>query len=120
MPLVLEFRPDDGGTYELAIEELLTTVTGAGLADTFDACVARVQAEWTAWLAGIPAAPARHSRAAEMAMYVNWSAVVAASGLNRRPTMLMSKNWMTQCWSWDHCFNAMALRGSIPTWRGTS
>jgi glycogen debranching enzyme len=23
--------------------------------------------------------------------------------------MLMSKNWMTAVWSWDHCFNAMAL-----------
>jgi glycogen debranching enzyme len=23
--------------------------------------------------------------------------------------MLMSKNWMTSVWSWDHCFNAMAL-----------
>jgi glycogen debranching enzyme len=23
--------------------------------------------------------------------------------------MYMSKNWMTNIWSWDHCFNAMAL-----------
>jgi glycogen debranching enzyme len=23
--------------------------------------------------------------------------------------MLMSKNWLTAVWSWDHCFNAMAL-----------
>jgi putative isomerase len=25
--------------------------------------------------------------------------------------MYMSKNWMTNVWSWDHCFNAMALTG---------
>ena len=23
--------------------------------------------------------------------------------------MYMSKNWMTNIWSWDNCFNAMAL-----------
>lgn len=35
-------------------------------------------------------------------MYVNWSAVVAPAGLHRRPTMIMSRNVMNQCWSWDH------------------
>jgi hypothetical protein len=28
--------------------------------------------------------------------------------------MLMSKNWMTALWSWDHCFNALALRHGDP------
>ncbi len=28
--------------------------------------------------------------------------------------MLMSKNWMNAVWSWDHCFNAMALIESEP------
>jgi glycogen debranching enzyme len=26
----------------------------------------------------------------------------------------MSKNWMTDIWSWDHCFNAMALARELP------
>jgi glycogen debranching enzyme len=26
--------------------------------------------------------------------------------------MYMSKNWMTKTWSWDHCFNAIALTAS--------
>jgi glycogen debranching enzyme len=30
-------------------------------------------------------------------------------GFLDRPAMLMSKNWMANVWSWDHCFNAMAL-----------
>jgi putative isomerase len=29
--------------------------------------------------------------------------------------MLMSKNWMTFVWSWDHAFNAMATSLSNPT-----
>jgi len=28
--------------------------------------------------------------------------------------MLMSKNWMNAVWSWDHCFNAMALIQLMP------
>ncbi|HOV69926.1 MAG TPA: trehalase family glycosidase, partial [Clostridia bacterium] len=28
--------------------------------------------------------------------------------------MYMSKNWMDNVWSWDHCFNALALSGSMP------
>ena len=26
-----------------------------------------------------------------------------------RPAIYMSKNWMTNIWSWDHCFVALAL-----------
>ena len=44
-----------------------------------------------------------------MAAYVNWSCVVAPEGILTRPTMFMSKNWMDNVWSWDHCFNALAL-----------
>ena len=29
--------------------------------------------------------------------------------------MYMSKNWMTSVWSWDHCFNAMALCRDHPS-----
>jgi glycogen debranching enzyme len=43
-----------------------------------------------------------------MAMWVNYESTVAPRGNFKRPTILMSKNWMTACWSWDHCFNAMA------------
>ena len=114
VPLVLEFAGDGGGLYEAALEELLSTPTGAGAHGTFDACVAHVATEWQAWRAGLPAAPARYRDAAELAMYVNWASVVAPFGQNRRPTVLMSKNWMTQCWSWDHCFNAMALARQDP------
>jgi hypothetical protein len=45
----------------------------------------------------------------DLAAYVNWSSVVGPAGRLERPTMYMSKNWMTKTWSWDHCFNAIAL-----------
>ena len=28
--------------------------------------------------------------------------------------MLMSKNWMTSVWSWDHCFNSIMLSYHLP------
>ena len=52
--------------------------------------------------------------AAELAAYVLWSTTVDPGGLLRRLTVLMSKHWMDKVWSWDHCFNALALAASEP------
>ncbi|GAA2599851.1 trehalase family glycosidase [Winogradskya consettensis] len=61
-------------------------------------------------------APWRSERtpAAELAAYVVWSATVAPSGFVTRPAVLMSKHWMDKVWSWDHCFNAIALAAGDP------
>ena len=37
-----------------------------------------------------------------------------ASGFLKRETMYMSKNWMCNVYSWDHCFNAIALAQRDP------
>ena len=55
-----------------------------------------------------------YREAAELAAYVNWSAIVAPSGNFKRPAMLMSKNWMHNLWTWDNCFNALALANADP------
>ncbi|MGW7168525.1 amylo-alpha-1,6-glucosidase [Streptomyces sp. NPDC054884] len=52
--------------------------------------------------------------AAELASYVVWSATVLPAGLVTRPAVLMSKHWMDKVWSWDHCFNALALASGCP------
>lgn len=95
--------------FEIAIEECRSTPLFAGLDRSFDHCRRDVEAEWNAWTDTTPSVPDWCAKAAELAMYVNWSAVVAPCGNLRRNTMLMSKNWMNQCWSWDHAFNAIAL-----------
>ena len=59
--------------------------------------------------------------AAELAAYVLWSATVRPAGFLTDPAVLMSKHWMDKVWSWDHCFNALALAaGASPNWPGTS
>ncbi|MFG1812062.1 amylo-alpha-1,6-glucosidase [Streptomyces sp. NPDC049040] len=58
--------------------------------------------------------PASRAAAAELAAYVLWSATVRPAGFLRRPAVLMSKHWMDKVWSWDHCFNALALAPGLP------
>jgi hypothetical protein len=52
--------------------------------------------------------------AAELAAYVLWSTTVNPRGFLTRPSVLMSKHWMDKVWSWDHCFNALALAEGEP------
>jgi hypothetical protein len=68
----------------------------------------------TAFTAALPVVPAKLKSARTLAGYVLWSALVEPSGHLRREGMLMSKNWMVNIWSWDHCFNAIALAPAHP------
>jgi len=68
-----------------------------------------VKEEYQAWLERMPEVPEAYAGARELAGYINWSCVVAPEGRLTRSAMLMSKNWMNSLWSWDNCFNAMAL-----------
>ncbi|GAA2608390.1 amylo-alpha-1,6-glucosidase [Paractinoplanes durhamensis] len=74
----------------------------AGPVEDLDAVAADADADFAAW-------QARHGGPHRLAAFVTWAAMVPAGGMLRRESMLMSKNRMTNIWSWDHCFNAMAL-----------
>ena len=45
----------------------------------------------------------------DMAAYILYSIVVHPLGILSKYAMYMSKNWMTNIWSWDNCFNAIGL-----------
>ena len=89
--LAFDALPGENGRFEVVIEELVSTARRLGLQDSFEAVHQRVAAEWAAWLARKPWVSPRYRKAAELAMYVNWSAAVAPSGMNQRTTLLMSK-----------------------------
>ncbi|MEV4313648.1 trehalase family glycosidase [Actinocrispum sp. NPDC049592] len=104
----------DGGEWELALEELTTTRQRFAARATFPEVVAasrRAVAEFTDTVA-----PWRSDRtpAAGLACYLLWSSTVDPSGFVGRPAVLMSKHWMDKVWSWDHCFNALALAPGAP------
>lgn len=47
----------------------------------------------------------------KLAAYITWSSIVRPEGYLKRPTMWASNNNFLGAWSWDHCFNALALAG---------
>jgi glycogen debranching enzyme len=113
--LTIDLLPEPGtGTAECAIDEYVTSWTATDDDRTFEECLAEVKAEFQAWLDSMATVPERYAEAREIAAYIDWSCVVAPSGHLTRPAMYMSKNWMTGIWSWDHCFNAIALAYKNP------
>ncbi|MEV4516827.1 trehalase family glycosidase [Dactylosporangium sp. NPDC049525] len=105
---------DGDQPWELAIEEFDSARPSYRPGRTFDEVVKAAEGEFTAFVEAV--APWRSARtpAAELAAYVLWSASVRPAGFVTRPAVLMSKHWMDKVWSWDHCFNALALADGLP------
>lgn len=106
----VEFGGD--GEWEAVLEEIGTAAPPFVASRTFDALARRRAAEFAEYserMAG-PGADATALKAA----YVMWSATVSPAGFVGREAVLMSKHWMDKVWSWDHCFNAIALAPADP------
>ncbi|MFJ4979510.1 amylo-alpha-1,6-glucosidase [Streptomyces coeruleorubidus] len=103
----------DGG-WEIAVEEVDTARPPYVSSAAFGEIVASARGAFADFVEAV--APWRSSAtpAAELAAYVLWSATVRPTGLVSRPAVLMSKHWMDKVWSWDHCFNALALAPGCP------
>lgn len=103
-----------GGTWEIAVEEFENARAPYRYPPNFEKIVAHAEVAFGAFVDA--AAPWRdeHTPAAELAAYVLWSATVRPAGFLARPAILMSKHWMNKVWSWDHCFNALALADGLP------
>ncbi|WP_200309027.1 amylo-alpha-1,6-glucosidase [Streptomyces adelaidensis] len=102
------------GVWELAIEELDTARPAYVSSTVFDDLVAKAQGSFADFVDAVAPWRSAGTPAAELAAYVVWSATVEAKGLVTRPGVLMSKHWMDKVWSWDHCFNALALAPGSP------
>jgi len=115
--MVRDFKIDcglEGKACEIAIEEFTGEWVEKGYTKTFSACVKEVGEEVSNWNAKTLALPKAYSKAGELAAYINWSSVVRPDGYLKRRGMLMSKNWMHAVWSWDNCFNALAVARQDP------
>ena len=110
----MNFSPDANGNIEVALEELLSEWSPKIYSSSFEACVEKSKATFQHWLSRFPVVDERYKQAQELAAYQDWSALVAPREVMTTEGMLMSKNWMNEIWSWDHCFNAVALCKSHP------
>jgi len=76
-----------------------------------------IRREWEAFLAIMPKATGEEREFATLTWYNLWSSFVRADGNYGHDAMIMSKKIMSSVWSWDHCFNALAM---IPAGMGTA
>lgn len=63
------------------------------------------------FLGKMPRVLDKHREFAELTWYNLWSCTVRKSKEYTADAILMSKTDMTAVWSWDHCFNALAVAG---------
>lgn len=112
--LVIDLLPGADGLCEGALEEFTSAWIPREYEESFEDCVALVEADFYQWLDQTPALPEAYEESRRLAAYVTWSSMVEPGGHLLRPAMLMSKNFMTNIWAWDHCFNAMALTYRMP------
>nr|WP_244630615.1 MULTISPECIES: glycogen debranching protein [unclassified Microbacterium] len=103
----------DGG-WEVAIEQIEAAALPYATVEPFDDIRRRVAAEFTAYLDAVAGWRTEQTGPAALAAYTLWSATVAPAGFLTRESVLMSKHWMDKVWSWDHCFNALALAPGLP------
>ncbi|WP_250008231.1 trehalase family glycosidase [Actinoplanes sp. M2I2] len=104
----------DGPEWELAVEEYETGRAPFTAVLSFDETVAAAARQFTAFADAVAPWRDAGTPAADLAAYVVWSATVRPAGFLARPAVLMSKHWMDKVWSWDHCFNALALAAGHP------
>jgi glycogen debranching enzyme len=97
--------------WEIAIEEYEAGRVPYRPAATFEQAMRAVAVAFTAFADRIAPWRGEGTPAATRAAYVLWSAAVRPAGFLSRPAILMSKHWMNKVWSWDHCFNSLALAG---------
>lgn len=102
------------GAWEIAIEEYETARAPYTAGTPFDQVAEAARAEFGTFAEAVAPWRGDDTPAAELAAYVLWSATVRPAGFVTRPAVLMSKHWMDKVWSWDHCFNAIALAGGLP------
>jgi len=103
-----------GRPWEVAIEEYATARRPYRTDASFDQVHRAAAAEFAGFADAVAPWRGPETPAAELAAYVLWSATVDPAGFLARPAVLMSKHWMDKVWSWDHCFNAIALAAGRP------
>jgi glycogen debranching enzyme len=104
----------DGEPWEIAVEEYETARAPYTETIGFEHVAASARADFDAFRDTVTPWRSDRTPAADLAAYVLWSATVRPAGFVTRPAVLMSKHWMDKVWSWDHCFNAIALAGGLP------
>lgn len=71
--------------------------------------IAEIEREWNIFLSKKPDVPTLYNDSAIRSWYNLWASTVPPAGNYKNPTVVMSMEFMSSVWSWDHCFNALAI-----------
>ncbi len=102
----------EGSGEEVCLEELGGKPDAGGSFELHREARSREFGEWLSRYERLY--PHADAAALTEAAYLFWSCQAGPRGSLRRRAVLMSKNWMTGIWSWDNCFNAIALADIDP------
>jgi len=111
--IALDLRPDAAGAMAASVH-LYRVVPARSDVASFETARSDTAADFQSWLSQTLAVDEDLQPLRQLAAYITWSCIVPAEGRLHYPAMYMSKNWMTNIWSWDHCFNALALAAQQP------
>jgi glycogen debranching enzyme len=111
--MALEISAGSDEAFDLAMDEFWSTWAPPPR-ESADQLAGEIRMEFTNFTSKLPAVDTPWQEAAELAAYVLWSCTQSPCGQFIREPIFMSINWMDQVWSWDHCFNAMALAKGHP------
>ncbi|MGF7060378.1 amylo-alpha-1,6-glucosidase [Brassicibacter mesophilus] len=107
---IIELFPENkSSSFNGVIEEFKTVWKQKEYTKSYLEVLEDIKREYREWNEKTLKLPEKYREGKKIASYITWSCVVPSEGRLTRPAMYMSKNWMTNIWSWDHCFNAMAL-----------
>lgn len=109
-----EINGDNSDEFEIALDLYTGTYQNKKHEKSFEECVREVKQEFAEFLEKSPQLPEELASERKCAAYLNWSSIVEPYGNLDRYGMYMSKNWMLHIFSWDHCFNAIALSYKNP------
>jgi len=107
--LFLDFPAQKNEIVEIVLEEYISEWEPITYDKKFDECVLEAWRSYSQFVNKMPAVPSEFTQSVKEAVYLNWASIVEPRGFINRDAILMSKNWMSYVWSWDHCFNAIAM-----------
>jgi len=106
----IEITSENGESFLCAIEDVPThSGKPADKEYNFDQALANSQQTFKEYCDKLPMVAERYDETKVNAAYINWASFVKAEGYLKRDTMFVSNHYFLGAWSWDHCFNALAL-----------
>ncbi len=98
---------------ELSMESYITVPRKRPLV-AFPVCAAKSWQHYDEFQAQLPTVNKGMTATRDQACYILFSATVQPEGILKKYAVYMSNNYMTNIWSWDHAFTALAMCLGLP------